>query len=245
MKDTKDFPLFSIITVCRNSEKTIEKTIQSVTGQTFQNFEYIIIDGASKDGTLDILKKYRKDITTVISEPDEGIYHAMNKGLSLARGMLVGIINSDDWYELNALQLVAQEYEASDRNTIFHGLCKYHIDGKEDKILSYHHDVLPFINISHPTTFIPSRIYLEYGYFNTDYRIAADYDLLLRFFKKGVRFKRIERVLANFSSGGVSESKNTKYEVLQIRYKHGLLSSGKKLLHILRYRFKDLNILRY
>lgn len=118
-------PVFTIITVCYNSAATIEKTIKSVLGQSFTDFEYIIIDGASTDGTLDIINKYRSGIATVVSEPDKGIYYAMNKGLSLARGRIVGIINSDDWYEPDALELVARAHEQSDGETIFHGLCKY------------------------------------------------------------------------------------------------------------------------
>jgi len=245
MSDNQNSPLFSIITVCRNSEKTIERTIQSVLSQTFKDFEYIVVDGASTDGTMDIIRKYSSDISTIISEPDEGIYFAMNKGLSKVRGKIVGIINSDDWYEMNTLQLVSQEFDDSDGNTVFHGLCKYHVNGKEDKILSYHHDVLPNMNISHPSTFIPSTIYGEFGNFDTNFRIAADYELLLRFYKKGVEFSRIERVLANFSSGGISESKKTKYEVLQIRHKHGLISNGKKIFHTFRYRLRDLKLFRH
>ena len=92
-------PKVSIITVCLNSEKTLEQAIQSVISQTYKNIEYIIVDGASTDGTLDIISKYENKITKWVSEKDQGLYYAMNKGIDMATGDIVGIINSDDWYE--------------------------------------------------------------------------------------------------------------------------------------------------
>ena len=102
----EDFMKISIITVCLNSKRTIEQTIQSVIGQAHDNCEYIVIDGGSTDGTLEILKKYDGSISTIISEPDEGIYDAMNKGIALATGDIIGILNSDDWYEPGIFKLV-------------------------------------------------------------------------------------------------------------------------------------------
>ena len=101
-------PLFSIITVVYNNEKFLEETIQSVLNQKFQNFEYIIIDGGSSDKTLDIIKKYENEIDYWISEKDRGIYDAFNKGMSLAKGDFIGIINSDDTYMNNALEIIAK-----------------------------------------------------------------------------------------------------------------------------------------
>ena len=97
-------PLISIITVSYNAVKTIEDTITSVLNQTYSNIEYIIIDGASTDGTLEVIKKYQDDISIIVSEPDKGIYDAMNKGIERANGELIGIINADDWYEANAVE---------------------------------------------------------------------------------------------------------------------------------------------
>ena len=112
-------PAFSIITVCLNSEKTVERTINSVLNQTFNDVEYIIIDGGSTDNTLNIIESYEEQITTIISEPDKGLYYAMNKGLALAKGRLIGIINSDDWYEPNTLDLVYQEYLKTGEEAVF------------------------------------------------------------------------------------------------------------------------------
>ena len=105
---------FTIITPCFNSEKTIEKTLQSVLNQTYQNFEYIIIDGGSTDDTLSIIESYKEKFAeklTVVSEKDNGIYDAMNKGIQLAKGELVGIVNSDDFYETDALENIVNEYQ--------------------------------------------------------------------------------------------------------------------------------------
>ncbi len=113
--EDQDKPLVSIITVCLNSEKTIEQTIQSVINQTYPNIEYIIIDGKSTDRTLEIIDKYKGKISILVSESDEGIYDAMNKGLKLATGELIGIINSDDWYESDAVETIVNSFLA-DRN---------------------------------------------------------------------------------------------------------------------------------
>lgn len=229
-------PIFSIITVCYNASKTIERTVQSVLNQTFTDFEYIIIDGASKDATLDVLEPYRDRIKTLISEPDEGIYHAMNKGIDLAKGELVGIINSDDWYEPDTLKQVYDAWKQSDKKTIFHGLCRYFVNGREGKILSYHHDILPQANIAHPTCFVPLELYQEHGKYDPKYSIAADYELLLRYYLLGVPFRRIEKVLANFSDGGISETGNSALEVLKIRRQHGQISRKGYLLNRIRQR---------
>lgn len=235
MKSSREStPLFSIITVCYNSEETIVRTIKSIEKQTFRDFEYIVIDGGSKDGTLELLQSHKNHISTLISEPDNGIYDAMNKGIDLARGELVGIINSDDWYEPDTLEIVSSSWQESDKKTIFHGLCKYFEKGKEGKILSYHHDILPKTSIAHPTCFIPRLHYLEKGKYDLQYPIASDYDLLLRYYLLGVSFQRIERVLANFSDGGISETGNTAVDVLRIRKKHGQISKKGYLYNRLR-----------
>lgn len=248
MKTNQSTPFFSIITVCRNSEKTIEQTIKSVLGQTFKNLEYIIIDGASDDNTLSIINKYRDQIDVVISEADDGIYDAMNKGIALSKGEVIGIINSDDWYEANSLELVAEAYEKSDKRKVFHGLCKYYENGREGKILAYHHDVIPKMMIAHPTVFVPSFLYEKFGVFNVEYKVSADYELILRFFTKGVQFYRIERVLANFRSGGISDGKSSKADIAKIQLLHGQISLARyriKLMRIFLQSFKKLILSRF
>lgn len=108
----------SIITVCLNSEQTIEQTIKSVIDQNDPDYEYIIIDGDSTDSTLDIIRKYQAYIAILISEPDKGIYDAMNKGIALASGDVIGIINSDDWYEPEILKTVRSCFQKSDAGVV-------------------------------------------------------------------------------------------------------------------------------
>ncbi|MDO4880112.1 MAG: glycosyltransferase family 2 protein [Capnocytophaga sp.] len=206
----KNSPLISIITVSYNAVKTIEDTILSVINQTYPNIEYIIIDGGSTDGTLDIIKKYQERIAYWVSEPDKGIYDAMNKGIAKATGELVGIINSDDWYELDAIENVLSLYEETNTPMIYHGGLNVI---KEDNAIFYTSKAPIKINrlkkgmiINHPATFVPKKIYEDIGGFSTSYKIASDYDFILRAFMKGYSFKPIHNVLANFRIGGVSTS---------------------------------------
>ena len=110
MRNMEDRPLVSIITVSYNAEKTIEQTILSVLNQTYTNIEYIIIDGKSTDGTNEIIQKYKDKIAYYVSEKDSGIYNAMNKGIKAANGLLIGIVNSDDFYELDAVEINVKHY---------------------------------------------------------------------------------------------------------------------------------------
>ncbi len=135
MFNTKKFyshkPLMSIITVVFNGEKFLEQTIQSVINQTYKNIEYIIIDGGSTDGTLDIIKKYKDKIDYWASEKDEGIYDAMNKGIKVAKGKYLAFINADDWYEDNALNHVFSAYSQNQNIDFFYGNLNFIKDGGE------------------------------------------------------------------------------------------------------------------
>ena len=129
---------FSIITICFNSEKTIERTIKSVLAQTCRDYEYIIVDGASKDSTLDIVKRYEPMFEGRMkwkSEPDKGIYNAMNKGIKRASGDIIGIVNSDDWLEPDALENVQKSVTANgnDLNSLYCGGINYHLANGEIK----------------------------------------------------------------------------------------------------------------
>ena len=119
-------PLVSIITICRDSEKTISKTIESVKNQTYKNIEYIIIDGKSEDRTIDIIQSYKDNISKIISEKDDGIYDAFNKGMSLAQGQFLGIINSDDVYKTNSLKIISKYIKKNDKIDFIFGSVKKH-----------------------------------------------------------------------------------------------------------------------
>ncbi len=222
--------LVTVLTPCFNSEKTIEKTMECIENQTYRNIEYIIIDGGSTDNTLDLIEKHRsrlpKDLT-VISEKDDGIYDAMNKGIKLAKGQLIGIVNSDDSYEKDTIEHVVNHFGNSQFEVIY-GMQRTFLDGKEKAVVIYHHDFLPQQMITHPTCFVTKDTYEKFGVFDTRYRSAADYDLMLRFSLSGeVVFTPIYRVLSNFALGGMSSSQTGVRENALVRYRYGYLSKKK------------------
>jgi len=201
----------SIITVSHNSVATIEDTIKSVINQNYPDWEYVIIDGGSTDGTLEIIKKYQDKITKIISEPDQGIYDAMNKGIKLATGDIVGIINSDDFYiNENVLSKVVFEFSYDDIGAVYGDIVL--VDNiKTDKIVrfwkagDYNSNKLSSGWIPpHPAFFVRKSVYDRLGMFNLKFRIAADYELMLRFLKNGVRIKYLPETLVKMRVGGES-----------------------------------------
>lgn len=221
---------FSIITVCYNAEKTIIDTIESVLNQTYQNYEYIIIDGNSTDSTLKIIDSYSQkfgDKLKVISEPDNGIYDAMNKGIKIAQGDIIGIINSDDWYEKDALLNVI-ENKVDNKYSIYYGIMRTvdFANGKEIRcdINSYEYICERMIN--HPTVFVSKMVYKDYGIFDCKYRNSADYDLMIRFTRhKDIQFVPIYKIQANFRTGGISSSINALIETMKIKRKNGMMTN--------------------
>lgn len=215
-------PLITVVTVVRNGEKTIEETILSVINQTYLNIEYVIVDGASIDGTVDIIKRYEDKIDYWISEPDNGVYPAMNKGIKLAKGEIIGILNSDDWYEKDACFEIASKYKESCYEVIFGNMKMIFPDGTSNLVTVS----LPLkketfaVSYVHPAVFVKSDIYKKHGYFNEKYKIAADYDTLLRFFENGVRFEKIDKIITNFRVGGISANSKIYNEILQIAVAH-------------------------
>lgn len=199
----------SIITPSFNSEKTIEATIKSVLNQTHKDIEYIIIDGGSKDKTIEIINKYRDKISKIISEPDEGIYDAMNKGIKLATGEIIGILNSDDLYfDEFVIENVVKTFKENQ------------IDCLWGDLVYFKNDINKFIRIwkggkyksgifktgwvpPHPTFFVKKEIYEEYGYFRLDFSVAADYELMFRFLEK-YKIKRyyLPKFLVKMRTGG-------------------------------------------
>lgn len=221
--------LFSIITVCFNSEKTIERTIQSVLNQTYHDFEYIIVDGASTDGTLEIIKKYESLFSGKmkwISEKDKGIYDAMNKGIRLASGELIGLLNSDDYYESDALEKIAKAYSHNDYSIIY-GAVRAVQDGREVMVYVKNHEFIEQDMITHPSCFVSRKIYDKFGVYSLKYPYSADYEFMLRIRKeKEIQYIKIYDIITNFSNGGASNSVKAYRDTMRLLREYQLI--GKK-----------------
>lgn len=198
-------PLVSLITIVYNGEKHIEHTIQSVINQSYKKIEYIIIDGGSKDSTLSIIKKYEKDIAVLVSEKDRGISDAFNKGINLAKGDIIGIINADDWYEPDVVEKVVNGIADSD---IVYGDMQLWKAGRKDFLVKGNYAYLENeMSINHPTVFVKATCYKKFGSFDLSYKCAMDYDLMLRFKVNGCKFKYLENVVTNMRWEGFSDAK--------------------------------------
>lgn len=202
----------SIITVCFNSQDYIKTTIESVLSQTYSNIEYIIVDGNSTDGTLDIIKSYGAKITKWISEPDGGIYDAMNKGLRMATGDIVGIVNSDDFFHRkDSLEIIVTTLVEFGVESVFADIIFVKRDNPEKRVRYFSSaNFQPWkmrfgFMPAHPTFFTYKSTYEKYGYYLTDFEIAADFELLLRFlFKNRITYKYIHLDLMKMRTGGIS-----------------------------------------
>lgn len=202
----------SIITVCYNSSETIEDTIKSIASQTYKNVEYIIVDGASKDNTLDIVKSYNSIVTKFISEKDNGIYDAMNKGIQLASGDVIGILNADDVLNNEfILEKVAKVFEDESVDASY-GDLKYVRKDDLTKVVrfwksgvysegKFYYGWMP----PHPTFYVRKSIYSNLGLYRTDMPSASDYELMLRFIHVNkIRLHYIEEVIVLMREGGLS-----------------------------------------
>ena len=202
----------SIITVALNSSEYIEDCIKSVVNQDYKNIEYIVIDGGSKDGTVDIIKKYEDKITLWISEPDDGIYDAINKGINMASGDVIGLLHSDDVYiDQHVISDIVGEFSKHKSDSVYADLVYVKRNNPQKIVRYYDSSVFQISRLAygwmpaHPTCFIKKNIYSEYGLYKTDYIIAADYELLTRFYwKHGVSFSYLPKVIIKMRSGGLS-----------------------------------------
>jgi glycosyltransferase involved in cell wall biosynthesis len=227
-------PTISIITVSYNAEKTIERTIQSVLNQNFQGkLEYIIIDGGSTDHTVDIIRLYEQDNIRWISEEDEGIYDAMNKGIQIATGDWIGILNSDDWYAKNALNIVGN-FSISNPNIGFliGKMARVSENMQFGKIVDppdYKAGILKPNN--HPSTFVKKDAYLKVGLFDLTYDIAADMELIMRAkAQPEIQMGSIDSLLAYMQEGGISNGFSGLIESYRIEKKYYGYISGIKVL---------------
>ena len=237
----KNSPLISIITVSFNSVNTIEQTILSVLSQTYRNIEYIIIDGGSTDGTFDIIKKYSNDLKFFSSEKDNGIFDAMNKGINKSNGILIGILNSDDWYELDAVDNIVSQFKIQPNYDVYHGIQKnINVDGSIMSIVGFSSLVLPLHMIQHPTCFIKKDLYLFQGFYDLKFKHGSDYDFILKSFFNGANFLFINSIISNFRLGGNSSKIDAIIEDYSIKYNFKVISKLKYLILISYLRIKHM-----
>lgn len=181
----------SVITAVFNGAKTIQDCIKSVSGQIYPNIEHIIIDGGSTDGTLEVIKRYTEKRVNIVSEPDNGIYDALNKGIRQASGEVIGLLYSDDFYAHDrVIEKVADIFMKYNIDSCY-GDLQYVDKNNPDKVIrywkssQYRHGKFKYGWMPpHSTFFVKKEIYNKYGYFNTNFKIAADYELMLRFLEK-------------------------------------------------------------
>jgi glycosyltransferase involved in cell wall biosynthesis len=204
-------PKVSIITVTYNSAATIKDTLESVAAQSYQNIEHIIIDGKSNDDTLRILQEY-PHITKVVSEKDSGIYNAMNKGVQLATGDIIGILNSDDFYtNSQVISSVVEKLSQNNADGVYADLNYVNYDNTKKitrkwrsgfyKANSFLFGWMP----PHPTLFVKKHVYDECGLFNESFKSAADYEFMLRIFvKHRLRFNYLSETIVHMRNGGKS-----------------------------------------
>ena len=205
-------PLITVITVVYNGVETLEDTIRSVIEQTYNNVEHIIIDGGSTDGTLDILRKYDGEIDYWLSEKDAGIYDAMNKGIALANGDYIGMLNADDFLATPfALKKIVERFKFSDADAVFSCLNIVDPHNLNRVLRKYRVSTFsPFmmrigIMPPHPTFYCKKSCYEQAGQYRTDYRIASDFEMLLRLLlKQHISWSFINEVTVKMRSGGLS-----------------------------------------
>lgn len=245
----------SVITVCYNSARTLERTLQSVSGQDWPNVEHIVIDGGSSDGSADILAAFRSRLAHVVSESDHGIYDAMNKGLAYAQGEIVCFLNADDHYATSqVLSQVATKMQAKNLDALIGDVGFFHEGSPQRLVRRYRSDRFSPERLAwgwmpaHPALFLHKRVVQRVGRFRTDYRIAGDFEFIVRaFYGHALRYEHVPEVLVHMQTGGAStggwRSKVLlNQEVLRACRENGLQTHMLKILS--KYPAKLLEIIR-
>ena len=212
MEMTNKQPKVSLVTAVYNGEKTVGQTITSIQTQTYKNIEHIIIDGNSADNSIEVIKSHNHPKLKMISESDQGIYHALNKGITLSTGDIIGFVHSDDFLcQKDAIKKIVQAFSKTQTSAVYSDL-DYVAQSDPSKIIRHwsageflpsrlKHGWMP----PHPTLYLPRSVYEKYGMFKTDYQVAADYEFILRVFSqiKGDVFY-IPETLYKMRIGGIS-----------------------------------------
>lgn len=200
----------SVITVCYNAVSTIEATILSLLNQDYENLEYLVIDGGSTDGTIEVIKRYLPQITHFVSEPDQGMYDAINKGIKLANGEVIGLLHANDCLaDQHIISTVVQAFNRTKADAVYGNLNFYSEKGRLirkwksaacNRLLLETGWMPP-----HPTVYIKKNIFLKHGNFRLDFSTAADYELILRFFyRHKIKTVHVNKVFVKMLTGGIS-----------------------------------------
>lgn len=222
----------SVITVCYNSSQTIEKTILSVKNQTYKNIEYIIVDGNSQDGTVAIIKKHSDVVSKWISESDKGLYDAMNKGIIMASGDLIGILNADDVFNNQfVIEEIASFHDKNDIDGSVGNIVQHKENGKILRHYSSNHWKPEKLRIGfmppHPSIFLKRDLFSRFGLYNLDFKIAADYEMITRFFLKNrIKWKYSGIVTTAMLVGGLSSSGISSYRIITKEIQKALMMNN-------------------
>ncbi|WP_343329150.1 glycosyltransferase family 2 protein [Polaribacter staleyi] len=228
----------SIITVCYNSESTIEKTFQSVKNQKYKNIEYIVVDGRSTDGTLSLINKYNNVISKFVSEPDKGLYDAMNKGVKMATGELIGILNSDDiFYNDNVIEEVVKYHKRNNLDASVSDVVYTDVNGKIVRKYSAKKWLPEKLRIGfmppHAGIFIKKEIFQKFGNYQLDFVIGADYELITRFFlSNNISWKYLNITTTSMLIGGISSSGVSSYKLISKEIKRALTRNNIKFSYL-------------
>ncbi|MEW5967869.1 MAG: glycosyltransferase family 2 protein [Pseudomonadota bacterium] len=235
---------FSIVTVCWNSAAVLPRARDSLLAQTYRDYEWVVVDGASSDSTMEIVRGFDAAPVVSVSEPDKGIYDAMNKGVRMASGEYVFFLNSDDaLHDPVVLADVAKQLAAAPRTDLLYGNVTYEYPDRRMLRTFSHIDArtLPFEDLCHQAVFARRALFDSVGGFDTRFRLNADYDWLIRVFRSGARTRWIDRRIARFTVGGahVQDAKKLADERRQVRLQYMsplTLKLGVALLRV-RHRY--------
>ncbi len=209
------YPKVSIVTVCFNSERTIRDTLSSVRSQDYPNIEHVIVDGGSADGTMSIVAEHRDSLGPVVSEPDKGLYDAMNKGIGMATGDVIGILNSDDFFEdSRVISTVVQAFEDDSSVDVVFGDVVFVMPPDLQTITRFYpagHFQTWKLRFGwmppHPATFVRRSVYEKFGGYRLDMKISADFEMFVRWLvKQNLRYRWLDKVIVRMRAGGVSTS---------------------------------------
>lgn len=240
--------LLTIITVTFNSARTLARTVDSVAAQTYARIEYIVIDGGSTDGTLDLIRRREDDIALWLSEPDSGISDAFNKGIALAGGEFIALVNSDDWLEPDQMRRAVEALQRTRADFVFGNMKVHGADGTEQFELKGDPEYRTRIrhempDLNHPSMVCRREAYERYGLYDTELRVAMDYEWLLRAHIGGAKGMYVPELTSHMGDGGVSNHsiRMAFEETRSVSVRHGyppMLAGVRHLIRLAKLRVR-------